>query len=107
VTDRRAANAARVRTLTVGLAVAGVVGTGALGGLAWAQGQSGEADSSGTSPDTSGTASTGSGSSDSVGSGSTGSRSEDFSNSGVSGSGTTFPQLRSGSGSSHTRTAGS
>ena len=48
MSDKRAANAARVRALTMGLAVAGVAGTGALGGLAWASDHSGGVDSGNT-----------------------------------------------------------
>jgi len=85
VTDQRAANAARVRRMTVGLVVAGVVGTGAFGGLAWAQ------DHHGTAEDVS-----------------TGGSTSDSYTSGGSGSSTsTWPQLSSGSGSSHTRSSGS
>jgi hypothetical protein len=97
VNDQRAANAARVRGLTVGLAVAGVVGTGALGGLAWAQDHGGDADvSGGTDPGTAHrTGSLGRGDNSSI----------DSWNSG--GATTTWPQLSAGGGSSHTRSAGS
>lgn len=89
--DKRAANAAKVRTMTVGLAVAGVVGTGALGGLAWAQDHSADGDAGETA-----TTGTGTAGSSSDGSGVTG-----------DGSGTTWPQLSSGSGASHSRSGGS
>jgi hypothetical protein len=104
VNDQRAANAARVRALTVGLVVSGVVGTGALGGLAWAQDHAGDADSSGgtdpgTAPTTAGTANR------FGGPGRADNSSTDSWNSG--GATTTWPQLGSGGGSSHTRSAGS
>lgn len=94
--DQRAANAARVRALTVGLAVAGVVGTGALGGLAWAQDHGGDADvSGGTDP----------GTAHRTGGPGLDNSSIDSWNSG--GATTTWPQLSAGGGSSHTRSAGS
>ena len=87
--------------MTMGLAVAGVVGTGALGGLAWAQAKSDTAGSS-----TSGSPSTSANTGFSTPARTT-TLDDNSSNSGSSGSTSTFPQLRSGSGSSHTRTAGS
>ena len=94
--DRRAANAAKVRALTTGLAVAGVVGTGVLGGIAYAQDHQ---DGSGTSATTDADSTNG-------GSSSTATSSDDSWNSG--GSTTTWPQLSAGNSvPSHSRSGGS